>query len=296
MIALVHPDSGSHDALPVCLGRENPNRLVSLWEMYQICAEQLVKTGRALQTMQTDFAALLAPQASLEGNRKDHFIGQLERLKENCADFGIDSTRDLAAWAVSEYATKAHSLGDARSTVEHITLVFQQELSRHLFAHIGLEKAKYMQSWEAFISNPSYGHEAANAFPSSRRDMLHAGCCFACGFDDACVFHLMRVLEKGLGAFAAVFSEPFKYDNWHNVIERLESKIRKIDSSFGPDWKTQQRFYSEVACGFMFLKDAWRNHVMHGRDEFDSERAKNIYNYVCAFMKQLAQGGLAELF
>ena len=262
--------------------------------MYQICVEKLVQTGMALQGMQMDFAALAVPHAPLDGARRDRLINQLTRLKENCGDYGLVSTHDLVAWVVNDYTVRPHTLGELKSTVESITVVFRQELARHFFAHIDLEKAKYMKSWEVFVSDPPYGHGAAGAFPSSRRDMLHAGCCFACGFDDACVYHLMRVLEKGLGALAAVFSEPFKYENWHNVIERLESRIRKIDSSLGPDWKTQQQFYSEVACAFMFLKDAWRNHVMHGREDFDSVRAKNIYDHVCVFMRQLAEGGLAE--
>jgi hypothetical protein len=126
------------------------------------------------------------------------------------------------------------------------------------------------------------------------RDMTIAGNCHACGFNDACVFHLMRVLEKGLAALAAVFSESFTYENWHNIIERIESKIRKIDPNFGPDWKVKQQFYSEAACEFMFFKDAWRNHVMHGREEYDDERTENIYSHIGAFMKHLAVGGLRE--
>jgi hypothetical protein len=151
-----------------------------------------------------------------------------------------------------------------------------------------------MLSVDEGIRNPPFGFETAKAFPRALRDILLAGNCFACGYNDACVFHLMRVLEKGLAALAAVFAEPFKHENWHNVIERLESKIRKIDSSLGQDWKEQQKFYAEAACEFMFFKDAWRNHVMHGRDEFDAERAKNIYDHVCGFMKELACGGLTE--
>jgi len=79
------------------------------------------------------------------------------------------------------------------------------------------------------------------------------------------------------------------------VIERIESKIRKMDPSWGDDWKEKQKLYSEIACEFMFFKDAWRNHVMHGRSEYDEERAQNIYNHVGAFMKHLALVGLKEL-
>jgi hypothetical protein len=46
----------------------------------------------------------------------------------------------------------------------------------------------------------------------------------------ACVFHCMRVAEKGLIALAKALNVPFKipfeYENWHNIIEPIEKEIR----------------------------------------------------------------------
>src|ERR1019366_2830700 len=43
MLASVHFDSHSEDALPACLWRENPSRLVSLWEMLQFRARPFLE-------------------------------------------------------------------------------------------------------------------------------------------------------------------------------------------------------------------------------------------------------------
>ena len=68
-----------------------------------------------------------------------------------------------------------------------------------------------------------------------------------------------------------------------------------MDSSFGADWKEQQKFYSQAATHFMFLKDAWRNHVMHARDVlYDERRALSVFTQVKEFMQALAEGGLSE--
>jgi hypothetical protein len=104
----------------------------------------------------------------------------------------------------------------------------------------------------------------------------------------------MRVLERSLGVLAARFAVPFDHDNWHNIIEQLEARIRKMDATFGPDWKDKQKFYARAANQFMFFKAAWRNHVMHVRDVFDEGRALSVYNNVKGFMQALAEGGLAE--
>jgi hypothetical protein len=63
-------------------------------------------------------------------------------------------------------------------------------------------------------------------------------------------------------------------------------------NTHGPDWKKKQQFYSEAACEFMFIKAAWRNHVMHGREKYDAEQASNIYSHTYEFMKRLTTGGL----
>ncbi|MGA3099561.1 MAG: hypothetical protein ABSF25_24165 [Bryobacteraceae bacterium] len=42
----------SHDAPPVCLGRENPNRLVSLWDMLQFLARDFVAIMQNLRLIE----------------------------------------------------------------------------------------------------------------------------------------------------------------------------------------------------------------------------------------------------
>jgi hypothetical protein len=284
-------DSGQ-GSLPVCLGNENPNRLVSLWEMYQIAAENFVYTGTVLQAIQMNLASTVSPQRIIDGSDRDQFIIHLEHLKAGCDKLTLTCTGDLLGWIISEYSANARTFGQVKSTVEYISATFQQELSRHFFAYVEADQAKYFRSWDEARSKPPFGAEALRSFPKALRDVALAGNCYACGFNDACVFHLMRVLEKGLESLAAVFVVPFKFENWHNVIEQVESKIRKIDSAHGADWKDKQKFYADVACEFMFFKDAWRNHVMHGRDTYDSEAAQNIHSHVCTFMKKLALGGL----
>lgn len=293
MLASVHSELRS--TAPVCLSNGNPNRLVSLLDMYQIAADQLVFVGRVLQALQSNPAAIVSPQLQVEDGPLTQLLAQLGKMKENCDLLKLECTGDLVGWIIGEYQTKPHTHGQCKSTIELLSTTFEQELRRRLFSYVEPERAKYFRTMEGFIVDPPFGQATMFAFQSVIRDMGLAGNCYAFGLNDACVFHLMRILEKGLASLAIVFSEPFAHENWHNIIERIESKIRKMDSSWGSDWKEKQSFYSEIATQFMFFKDAWRNHVMHGRTEYDPERAKNIYEHVCVFMQRLAAGGLKEL-
>jgi hypothetical protein len=67
-----------------------------------------------------------------------------------------------------------------------------------------------------------------------------------------------------------------------------------MDSSFGADWKEQQKFCSQAASQFMFLKDAWRNHIMHLSDVYDEGKALSVLRHVHELMQILAKGGLHE--
>ncbi len=293
MLASVHSDLRT--VAPVWLSDENSSRLVSLLDMYRIAADKLVYIGRVLQALQSNPAAMARPQLPVEGGSLQQVLDQLADLKNNCDALKLRCTGDLLGWMLREYQTKPHTHGEVRSNIEYLSVTFEQELSRNLFSYIEPEYAKYFRSVEEFFVNPPFGSAVMFAFSSATRDTGLAGNSYAYGLNDACVFHLMRVLEKGLASLAAIFSEPFAHENWHNIIERIESKIRKMDSSWGSDWKEKQSFYSEVATQFMFFKDAWRNHVMHGRTDYDPDRAKSIYDHVCVFMQRLAAGGLKEV-
>jgi len=45
---------------------------------------------------------------------------------------------------------------------------------------------------------------------------------------------------------------------------------------------------AEAATQFRFIKNAWRNHAMHARATYDETQAREIYNSVGAFLRQLA--------
>jgi hypothetical protein len=149
MLASVHSDL--RIALPVCLGGENPNRLVSLLDMYQIAAQNLVHIGRVLQALQSNPAALVTPQAALDDGPLQQFLDHLNGIKAHCDAIKLDCTSDLIAWIVTEYTTKAHTHGQARSTIEILSTTFEQELGRRHFSYIAPELAMHFRTMEQFF-------------------------------------------------------------------------------------------------------------------------------------------------
>ena|ERR1700732_5047986 len=215
----------------------------------------------------------------------------LTEMRDECEKLDLISTTDLVTHIESEVHLKGqnYTYVDLSNHLDTLCFSFAKELRKNSCFRIAADKDKYFEKDDLF------GLEVSKAFGSCVDEIRNAGNCYALEQDEAVVFHLMRVLERSLGVLAKKFGVDFSHTNWHNVIEEVEKKIRKMDSSFGADWKEQQKFCAQAATHFMFLKEAWRNHVMHVRDvPYDEGRALSIFSHVREFMQALTEGGLAE--
>jgi hypothetical protein len=81
--------------------------------------------------------------------------------------------------------------------VDFIQAQLFDELNRMKLYHVRDELA-------AIYDHPQpFGQAVFDAFPSAILDTQNAGKCLALGQPTACMFHLMRVMEHGLTAYAA---------------------------------------------------------------------------------------------
>jgi hypothetical protein len=139
-----------------------------------------------------------------------------------------------------------------------------------------------------FEQNDLFGPKVAAAFPSCEWDIRQAGNCYALGQGDACVHHLMLVLERGLNALATKLEVTYERANWQTIIQNNASKLKLR----GPEFD----FHRDVNAKFGILKDAYRNHSEHARDDqYNIHKARSIFDDVGDFMLVLEKGGLSLL-
>ncbi|MCW5713527.1 MAG: hypothetical protein KIT43_03285 [Bauldia sp.] len=130
---------------------------------------------------------------------------------------------------------------------------------------------------------------ALGAFPSVRGDAVSASECYALTQNAASVFHSMRVLEYGIGALAKAVGKTFDKQNWHNILDEIESGIAEIRGLRTSDHrKADLQFYSEAANEFRYFKDGWRNYVAHNRASYDDNDANKALEHTRSFMNHLA--------
>ena len=212
-------------------------------------------------------------------------------MRVECAKLDLVSTVDLVSHiqAEVERRSEGYTYLECSNHLETLFFSFTAELRKNAFFRIATDKEKYFERDDLF------GADVSRAFTKCVDEVRNAGNCYALEQYEASAFHSMRVLERGLRALAAKFGVPFNNATWNTVIEQTEKQIRKMDSGFGPDWKVQQKFYAQAATHFMFLKDAWRNHIMHVDDTpYDAGRAFSVLDHVRQFMQALAEGGLTD--
>lgn len=172
--------------------------------------------------------------------------------------------------------------------VREILANLQHELTEWFFFAVPPDRRPFYDSPERW-----FGQEIFDAYQDSEADLKEAGRCFALSLWTACVFHLMRAVESALHKWAdqlgVILKMPVTEANWQDIISAGTESLKKLEQQ--P--KSQQRsndleYFGESQAQFSSFKNAWRNHVAHGKQTYDERRASEIMESVRAFMRKLA--------
>jgi hypothetical protein len=163
-----------------------------------------------------------------------------------------------------------------------------------------------MARWH-YVNNVNLmGSEVIKAFPHASADIVEAGNCLAAECNTAAVFHLMRAFEWGLRTFAADLGisrfvewskkeQRFKYTParfavWERFLDHLPTRVDKTLKTLRPGALKQKRqeYYRSVCDDVKTVKDAWRNHVMHTRRDFNAEEAEAVFVRVKDMLRRMA--------
>jgi len=76
----------------------------------------------------------------------------------------------------------------------------------------------------------------------------------------------------------------------HNIIDQIEKEIRTLQQAPKTSSRDAElKFCSEAALQFRYFKDAWRNHVSHAKETYESFEAESILTHVREFMQRMAE-------
>ncbi len=272
-----------------------PSRLINLAEMIPFSARNLHVVLNGLENMERNasiqgievIGGRKLPDFYVPDDKRGPYLSFLDLAEQECQRFGLDKIIDRIKRTRAAFGKPIYW-----STVKNEFRVIREDIldaiKQNVFLYIESDKTEYYQQGE-FNKHALFGEEVANQFPSAAEDIKAAGNCYATGNNTACVFHAMRTAERGLGAIAEKLGVPFERENWQNVIEGIESKIRVIDNwPKGLSKEEAQKFFSAAAMECRHFRNVWRNHVMHARETYDEHIALSVLEHVKAFMQKLA--------
>jgi dGTP triphosphohydrolase len=148
-----------------------------------------------------------------------------------------------------------------------------------------------------FAHKKPFGQNVHDAFDNLRDDITKAGTCYATDNDDACIFHLMRVVERAIRILAKrlhverQLKHELDYEDWKLITKAINAKLDKLrNSKRGKKRENELNFYADMAERCQYFKEMWRDSVMHSRANYDQYQASSALGRVGDFLKRLAEG------
>jgi hypothetical protein len=290
MLGSVHRESHSQDSLPVCLWKENPNRLVSLWEMLKFHASRFVALMDSITVLST--YQLAKPDGDIPSPTfYEELTNRFRELEAILRELELRTSAKLAHRIVDGLEGGAR-IPNLKDNFDDLRSRVRDELEDVYILALSPHEADLYES-----KQPRFGDAVNDSFPSTILEIEEAGKCLALGRSTASVFHLMRVMESGLRALGKSLNEPRldpkKNPSWENILRRCDDELQKPQADRSAEWKTDPTFFADATANMRAVKDAWRNPTMHVEIVYDPEKAEDVWNAVKAFMRHLA-GKLKE--
>jgi hypothetical protein len=84
--------------------------------------------------------------------------------------------------------------------------------------------------------------------------------------------------------------KPVALCDWKTLIDAMRQAVSVLEAGKGRDIRKSNTFafYNDAVQQFSRFKDAWRNHVSHGREPYDHYDAKRIMDNTEHFIQLLA--------
>ena len=259
-----------------------PNGLVSLWDMLELRAIDFIGALQSLRNIEMLVEQNVGNSADvIDAVSAGKAYDRLTEVERTCDEIGAAISADFARDGVEVLQQGNMNWTMLAAASKQIHIVLEKELRRaRLFSMAPNKIAYFERSLDRFDTDVLLG------FSSALDDIDEAGKCFAMGRYTACVFHLMRVLERPINSLAKVLLPDDPLPNWGTVLKKIDTELARP-----PKERTFQgdvQFFSEVAAEMRSVQHAWRNRVMHIDQLITEERARSIFEATIGFMNAVS--------
>lgn len=258
-------------------------RLISLWDMKEYLARNLVDASACFSTAYSSF--LYAEDKDLTEERRKSCAGMMVKFYEALKLLGLPLTTKAAGRFV--FATKKDNSEELEKKFDEVLSRFQDEAENLPLFYVHQDALRYYNQTNLF------GDEFKTKFPSANIEIIEAGNCFAFDRFTSCVFHLMRAMEIALRVLFVSLGLPpriWSTSKWSQISNRIDGKIEKNNRTLAsdPSWQRDRMFYESASAFIAAVRAPMRNATMHVESVYDEPGAENVFGAVKSFMRHIA--------
>jgi hypothetical protein len=269
-----------------------PFRIVSIWDIIRFYARDILQMCRTLDHISRNIMVLPNPDAVISGLPSDLYSSLCTNIKLFHQNLVI---MDLKCSAMSmERLLETLTAGANRtSPTQLLNLIrdtiarLEDELSGELVMLIPKHRSEFYKRKGTFV-----GEDVSSKLDhinGLREDAEEAGNCFAAGRYTACVFHLMRVMDRCLQEMGKTMGVPFEITynkEWQTIIGQIRHEMKSL---YPKDTNPDRIKYETMLALLETIKIAWRNTTMHPKNTYTGQQAEEIIRAVKAFMRPLVE-------
>jgi hypothetical protein len=252
--------------------------------MLEFSALKFYKIGAALERI-IELANEYNPEEKI-GLIKP-FSELADDISQQCSRIGLTQSAHLAK-RLSRILTPECLIATLKADIESLDSVVRNELKSEFFLWVSTEQASYYKK----APEDLLGRECLDRFFDSgiEQEAAEAMRCYALDRSTACAFHLMRMTEAGLRAFAtAIGYQPQRGNwNWGEVFKEYDRQFRLDPKSRPAHWQSHGDFLEEISGDLRAVQKAWRNHVSHLDKSYTEPQAEYLLRVIPVFIRHLS--------
>jgi|SRR5579862_7197 len=256
----------------------------SLEEVLTLYASAYITLGSILRHLSINLWHM--PDAELINDQhREEIKKYLPRVAENCKQLELFvSTLTIGHWKTIFDSPTELTYIESRCALEEIERTINNEVKNIKFIYAPRERHtecdKMLKEIRLLWEKP---------WSVSLENLDRARFCYLVDEFTASVFHSMRAAEKILVTTAKSLGMEPARDQWQKMIEGIESAVKDLDKlPKGVERENKQTLYSEIAMQLRYIKNAWRNHVMHARSVYNEKDARDIWWHVKRMLESAA--------
>ena len=236
----------------------NP-RIVSLWDMKQLLALDLVNAAEQLERVEVLIAERKArenfdPDEALTVSTKNNIAARYKKFAESAEAMNAPISARLATVAVRKLRGRKDpfSVSDLG--------VLSAEIHTIMYFELDGVKLYCLPSGASALYSPSeplFGTEVEARINKAADDISECGKCLAVGRYTAAVFHLMRAMEAAVQKISGRLNIRKIERAWGPLLSDIHKKIEAMPKG------DERDEWSQVHANLYHVKQAWRNDTMH---------------------------------